>query len=69
MGAGDFDAAEMKRIVERTLGQWQVAPGQPAEPLQVPNPPLPPTAFAGQVHSRPQTLKPVIMAGCFRAGW
>lgn len=47
--SGDFDTAAIKGILGRTLATWQVAPGQPPEPMQAPNPPLPPNEFAGQV--------------------
>jgi hypothetical protein len=47
--AGDFDAGEMKRLVEDCMGRWKLAAGQPAVPHAVPNPPLPPQHSAGQV--------------------
>ncbi len=47
--AGDFDATEMKSLIEQSLGRWRVATSQPATPPRVPNPPLPPQATAGQV--------------------
>ena len=46
--AGDFDAGEMRQLVEGCMGRWQVAAGQPAVPPSVPNPPLPPQQSAGQ---------------------
>lgn len=39
--AGDFDNREMKEWVREYFGSWQPAPGQPAKPLPLPNPPLP----------------------------
>ena len=45
---GDFDAGEMKRLVEDRMGRWRLAAGQPAVPPEVPNPPLPPQHSAGQ---------------------
>jgi hypothetical protein len=50
--AGDFDAEEMKRLVDESMGRWQVAAGQPAAPPAVPNPPLPPQQSAGQVSAQ-----------------
>ncbi|KAK9842460.1 hypothetical protein WJX81_001228 [Elliptochloris bilobata] len=47
--AGDFDAPAMRELVERTLGGWRVAPGQPAQPPPVPNSPLPPPPPPGRV--------------------
>ena len=32
----------MRALVERTLGGWRPAPGQPAQPPPVPSSPLPP---------------------------
>ena len=32
----------MRELVDRTLGGWRAAPGQPAQPPPVPNSPLPP---------------------------
>lgn len=50
--AGDFDAVAMRKLVEKALGPWKVAAGQPAEPPAIPNPPLPPQSTAGQVMRR-----------------
>lgn len=51
--AGDFDAREMRKLVEDAMGRWRVADGQPAVPPQVPNPPLPEQKSAGQVTRTP----------------
>ena len=53
---GDFESSAMKQLIERTLGPWQVAAGQPAEPLAVPNPPLPAQSTPGQVRG-PRVLR------------
>jgi hypothetical protein len=47
--AGDFDAADMRATVERALGGWRPAPGQPAAPPPVPGSPLPPPPPPGRV--------------------
>lgn len=39
--AGDFDPAVIKPLVERQLGSWRHAPGQPDDPPTVPNTPIP----------------------------
>ena len=48
--AGDFDGgAAMRALLERALGGWAPAPGQPAEPPPCPNSPLPPPPPPGPV--------------------
>ena len=69
--AGDFDAAAMRQLVERTLGGWRAAPGQPAQPPPVPSSALPPPP-PGCVFlvDRPGTTQvPPLVAGELRSGF
>jgi zinc protease len=53
---GDFEAAEMRALVERAFGAWKPAEGEPAKPPELPTsrpPSLPATAAAAAAAAAP----------------